>query len=167
MPAIYAELTPPLAQLQAIQTRTARSPAIMATLHKRTMTRLAQRAMKVLRVEPAKRDTTGITKLMTPRQRRYVHALREARGGGDYVRTHAVSQGWKYKVNALNSGGEFVIYNDNPAAGFVEGWDQQPFLASLGWLYAPPILAELSAEAEAITVANFQTAFDPFGGVPA
>lgn len=166
MPAIYAELTPPLAQLEAMTVRTAQSPAIMATLHKRSMTRLGQRAVTVLKVEPAARDTTGIARLMTPRQRRKVHAMRRERGGGDYSRTHGISLGWKYKVNALPAGGEVVVYNEAQGVGWVEGWDQQPFLAALGWLYAPPVLAEFSAEAEAITVQNFNTAFDIYAGVP-
>ena len=130
------------------------------------MTRLGRQAMSVLRVEPRLQDTTGITKLMKPRQRRFVHALRRARGGGDYVRTHAISQGWKHKVEALANGGEFTIYNDVPGVQFVEGVDQQPFLAALGWLYAPPILEKFMEEAEDIMTVNFVTAFDPFAGVP-
>lgn len=163
---IYAEITPPTATLNAINANIARSPAIMATLQQRGMTRLGQRAVAVLRVEPAPRDTTGITRLMTPRQRRAFFATNGFGGGIPHIRTHGVSQGWKYKVEAQSNGGDFVIYNDNPVADYVEGFQQQPFLAALGWLYAPPLLAGYSEEAEAITIQNFQTAFDPFAGIP-
>lgn len=162
---ITAQFVPPTAQLNAIGTRIARAPAIMQTLHKRGMSRLGQRAMKVLRVEPAPRDTTGITRMMTPRQRRFVHAMRGDREGA-YPRTHGISQGWQYKVETLDRGGAFTLYNNAPGATYVEGFDQQPFLAALGWLYAPPILQQFMEEAERITAANWLTASDPFAGVP-
>ena len=162
---VTAQFVPPTAQFAAINTRIAQAPAIMQTLHKRGMTRLGQRAMKVLRVEPAPRDTTGITRLMTRKQARYVHALRGDREGA-YPRTHAISRGWQYRVEPVANGGAFTIFNNAPGATYVEGFQQQPFLAALGWLYAPPILENLMADAGRITAANWLTASDPFAGVP-
>jgi hypothetical protein len=161
MPYIRIELTPPKL-FDAINVRVAQAPALFETMQKRSMTRLGQRAMAVLRVEPPQGRTAGITRLMTPRQRRAFWATNGFGGGIPHVRTHGISQGWKYTVNA----GEFAIFNDNPAVGYVEGAQQQPFLAAIGWLYAPPILEAFTTEAEAITMSNFQTAFDPFAGVP-
>ncbi len=157
---IYADVTPAIDILDAMTDNAIQSPALMATLFQRSMTRLGQRGVEQLDVEPPSGNTAGITSLMTPRQ------ARRLRGGGDYPRTHGISHGWKYKVVALDAGGEFVVYNGVPGVNYVEGWDQQPFLAYLGWLFAPPILAEIQAEGEDISIENWYTASDLYAGVP-
>lgn len=154
-----------IAQLNAATTRAVRAPAIMATMHKRSMGRLTQRYLTVLKAEPPLAKA-GVTKLMTPRQRRAFFATQGFGGGIPHIRTHALSQGWQAQVTALNSGGEVSLFNEVPGINYVEGYDQQPFLAAVGWLYAPPILERFSNEADAITRANWTTASDLYAGVP-
>lgn len=154
-----------LTSLNAATTRAVRSPAIMSTLHKRSMSRLTQRYLRILRVEPPTGNTFGITRLMTRKQARYVHALR---GGmeGAFQRTHGISKGWQPKVQALNSSGEVSISNTVPGVNYVEGYDQQPFLKALGWPYVPPILDRFMQDAAAITRINWDTSSDLYAGVP-
>lgn len=160
---VQFDITPALVTLDLMSANAAQSPVIMGTLHKRSMTRLGQRYVRILRVEPPR--TPANTRLMTPRQRRAFFASNGFGGGIPGTRTHGISQGWQYKVEALDNGGEVVIYNDVPGVNYVEGWDQQPFLAAIGWLFAPPILAEASAEADVITETNWVTASDLHAGV--
>lgn len=162
---VQFDVTPAIDILEAATDSAIRSPAIMATSYQRGMTRLGQRSVEVLSAEPGA-PPAGITRLMTPRQRRAFWATDGFGGGIPHVRTHAISEGWKYRVAALDNGGEFVIYNDVPGVNYVEGWDQQPFLAAVGWLYAPPILADVSEEADEITIQAWYTASDLYAGVP-
>lgn len=154
-----------LTTLNAASNRAQRSPSIMATMHKRSMGRLTRRYLTVLKAEPPL-PKAGVTKLMTPRQRRAFFATQGFGGGIPHVRTHALSQGWQAQITALNGGGEVSLFNDVPGINYVEGFNQQPFLAAVGWLYAPPILQRFAEEADAITRANWTTASDLYAGVP-
>lgn len=162
---IYADVTPAIDILNAMTDNAIRSPALMATLFRRSMTRLGQRAVDVLRVEPGA-PPPGITRLMTPRQRRAFFATNGFGGGIPHVRTHAIAEGWKYRVETLDNGGAFALYNATPGINYVEGDDQQPFLQAVGWLYAPPILADISEQADEIAIQDWFTASDLYAGVP-
>ena len=118
-----------------------------------------------LRPEPGA-PQPGVTKLMTPRQRRAFWATNGFGHGIPYTRSHAISEGWQYRIEALGNGGEVSIYNDVPYVGYVEGFEQQLFLKGVGWLYAPPILADFSEEAENVATQTWLTVADPFAGVP-
>lgn len=140
------------------------SPAVMATLMKRSSTRIKSRANKLLKVEP--RDApAGITAYMTPRQRRKVHALRNERGGGPYRRTHELRDAWDVKVTLSAEGGEIVATNSSPVAVFAYGERRQRFLEVIGWLDPVPTLAPLVQDAQEIVEANWYTATDPDAGV--
>lgn len=162
---IYAEITPPTAQLEAMTSRFVQMPTLMARAFRRNMVRVGQRAVTALRPEPGP-SMPGITRLMTPRQRRAFFATNGFGGGIPGTRSHAVSEGWQYAVTGLPAGGDFTVFNDVPYADYVEGFNQQPFLAAIGWLYAPPILADFSEEAEAVAISTYLTVADPFAGVP-
>lgn len=161
----YADVTPAIDILDAMTDNAIRSPALMATLWQRSMTRLGQRGVEQLSVEPGA-PPAGITRLMTERQRRAFFATNGFGGGIPHQRTHGLAQGWKYKVVTLENGGAFTIYNEVPGINYVEGWDQQPFLAAMGWQFAPPVLADISAEADDISIESWWTASDIHAGVP-
>lgn len=152
-------------KLNAASTNAQRSPSIMATAHKRSMGRLTQRYLRVLRAEPPL-PKRGVTKLMTPRQRRAFWATNGFGHGIPYVRTHAMSKGWQGEVKSLDSGGTVSLFNETPGINYVEGINQQRFLDFVGWLYAPPILEKFQQDALALTATNWTTASDIYAGVP-
>ncbi len=52
-----------------------------------------------------------------------------------------VSASWDVALTAVEGGiSKFVISNTSPAYRYVEGYDQQFWLARIGWLYAPGVL---------------------------
>lgn len=140
------------------------SPKVMETLMKRSGSRLRSRILKVLKVEP--RDAPpGITRYMTPKQRRLVHAKRRERGGGAYQRTHELRDAWDVKVNLSADGGEIVATNSSPVAPYAFGVFRQRFLEVIGWLDPVPTLAPFVQEAQEIVTENWHTASDPDAGV--
>lgn len=165
MTAIYAEITPPYDVLDMMTSRFVQSPTLMARSFRRGMVRVGQRAITVLGVEPGP-SIPGVTRLMTERQRRAFFASNGFGGGIPGTRCHAIAEGWQYKVDALDNGGAFTVFNDVPYVGFVEGFEQQPFLAAIGWLYAPPILADFSEEAEDVAIQTWFTVADFTAGIP-
>lgn len=163
-PYISAQFVPPTDVLEAVNEQLSRVPALMGRTYKRNLTRLVQRKLVLLRPEPGT-PPEGITNLMTPRQQRAYWASRGFGRGVPTPRTHAISNGWQGEVEAADDGGSATIYNDVPGANYVEGYDQQFFLAYIGWLYAPPILDAFQAEAEDVTIESWYTIADPFAGV--
>lgn len=153
-------VTVPLDEFRAQSAAYGRVPALMDTAYKRNMTRLTRRYLTRLRVTPGK-PPPGITRLMTPRQRRAFFASDGFGGGIPHTRTDAVPQGWKAEVETFSDGGAVSLYNDEPATYWAEWYGQQPFLAAVGWLYAPPILDEFAVEGTLIADATWYTVADP------
>lgn len=140
------------------------SPKVMQTLMKRSGTRISSRALKLLKVEPRK-PPPGITAYMTPRQRRFVHAKRRERGGGEYERTHELINAWDVKVTLTENGGEIVATNSSSVGEFAYGVRRQRFMEVIGWLDPVPTLAPIVKEAQDVVVENWYTATDPDAGV--
>lgn len=163
LPIISAQFVPPTDILEAVNEQLSRVPALMGRTYKRNLTRLAQRKIVLLKVEPGA-PPDGITNLMTPRQRRAFWATNGFGGGIPHERTHAIANGWLYSVEAADDGGVATIYNDVPGINYVEGYDQQFFLAFIGWPYAPPILDAFAVEAEDVTIESWYSIADPFAG---
>lgn len=163
---IYVNIEFPTNFVNASIERIASAANRMAQLHQQTMPRLGQRGIQQLAVEPPQGNTQGITLRMTPRQRRAFWATNGFGSGIPHIRTHGISEGWEYRVAAQQYDGSFDVYNTEPASEYVEGYRQQPFLAALGWLYAPPILQQVADEGEDIIVRNWFEASDPLFGEP-
>lgn len=118
----------------------AEAPALMATFWQQNMIKVtAQATLPQLRITPGA-PPPGITRLMTPRQRRAFWATDGFGGGIPHQRTNAVPQGWQQEVEASAQGGLASVFNNVPATYWAEWYGQQPFLKAVGWLFAPPIL---------------------------
>lgn len=165
LPIISVQFVPPIDVFAAINDELAQKPRLMATAYKRNMTRVVQRKIVLLKVEPGA-PPEGITALMTPRQRRAFWATNGFGGGIPHDRTHATSNGWQSSVEAIDMGGQATIYNDVPGINYVEGYQQQFFLAYIGWPYAPPILDAFVVEAEDVAIDTWYVISDPFAGIP-
>lgn len=76
------------------------------------------------------------------KQRKYV-MMKLARKEMKHERTHRHSEGWKYEVIYVpGSISSVEVYNEVPRIEYVEGYRQQAWLATTGWIEARP-LAEL------------------------
>jgi len=76
-------------------------------------------------------------------QKRYFFAvLFPKQGYQAYVRTHALSQGWKVTYSGLANGAQIAITNNAPERPYVEGEWQQGFHADTGWLYEGEVFRE-------------------------
>ena len=118
----------------------AEAPALMAQLWVQNIKTVTEQAtLPQLRVLPGP-PPPGITRLMTPRQRRKFWASNGFGGGIPHSRTNAVPQGWQQTATADVQGGISDVFNPVEAAYWTEWYGQQPFLKAVGWLYAPPVL---------------------------
>lgn len=131
----------PIDELDANSRRYAEAPALMAFAWKRNMSLIGERMLTRLRVVPGP-PPPGITRLMTPRQRRAFFATDGFGSGIPHQRTDAVPSGWQQAVEADRLGGSATIFNLSPAAFWAEWYGQQAFHRAIGWLYAPPLLDE-------------------------
>lgn len=155
----------PERDLADIDNRVLQSPAILTTLMKRSSTRLRSRWLKALRVEPGK-PPAGITRLMTPRQRKFVMAKLRREGNLPYQRTHELTKAWDVQVKlAENGSGDITASNSSPIYDFVYGIRRQSFIEAIGWLDPAPLLVQFEKEAEAVLDANWVTAADITAGV--
>lgn len=159
-----AKIIPASKLITDINAETQRQPKLMATAMKRAGSRMRTRWLKRLRVEP-RAAPPGITRYMTPKQRRKVHALRRERGGGSYERSHDLINDWDVRVDAAEKGGAITVDNPNPVAEFVYGVRRQPFIEVIGWLDPVPMLDEFWQEANTVIEETFFTISDPVAGV--
>jgi len=140
------------------------SPKLMERALKRQQTRLKSRVLKIVRVEPPP-PKPGITRLMTPRQRRAFWATNGFGHGIPYVRTHRLVNSWEAQFEFTEDGGAFVVENTSPAARFVIGADQQAFHAATGWIYAPRVVDDFVPIVLTAYEETWRTISDPFAGV--
>lgn len=106
---------------------------------KRRESRLRQLTLKIVAVEPGA-PKPGITRKMTPRQRRAYFATDGFGHGIPYERTHALVNAWQAKFQFDEDGGAFVVENTSPVATYVVGEFQQSFHADTGWINAEQVI---------------------------
>lgn len=140
------------------------SPKLMARALKRQESRLKRRILKIVKVEPPP-PKPGITKKMTPRQRRAFWATNGFGHGIPYVRTHALVNAWDARFEFEETGGGFVVENTSPAATFVIGDRQQVFHADTGWINAERTVDEFVPIVLTAYEETWLTVSDPFAGV--
>ena len=125
-----------------------RSPQLARTAFKRQAQRLAKKARALLRREPGK-PKPGLTKLMTPKQRRAFWATNAWGRGIGAPRTHRLRDGWKIEYAPQPFGGIFEAVNTVPYREFVTGHRQQPFHTVTGWYQERTVADQLYREAQA------------------
>jgi hypothetical protein len=81
------------------------------------------------------------------------HAKRDAQGHIiPYQRTHQLVKGWHVRGDYGKGFGGISVYNEAPAAAFVQGYWQQGFHKDTGWASAPTELQRISLEANDMLV---------------
>lgn len=159
-----AKIIPPTEQINRINDAYRQQPKLTATAMKRAGRGLKKRWLPKFKVEP-RPAPRGITKFMTPPQRRLVHAKRRARGGGAYERTHELVNAWDITVEASDKGGAIILENDSSKAGFFYGVQRQRWIEVIGWLDPIPLMEAFEKEVIEVTDETLLTVTDPFAGV--
>lgn len=116
-----ASYKPPTEVYADIQNAIRTSPTLMQSAVKRNGGKVLRAWEDALQVEPPAASNFYPLRYKSAKQRRKVHALRRERGGGAYVRTHALVKAWKVKADIRKDGGAVNVTNKNPAQQFVYG----------------------------------------------
>lgn len=80
-------------------------------------------------------------------------------------RSNAIVDAWQSKFIPDRNGGILVLENDNPAAEFVQGFNQQGFHADTGWVTTAEVSDLFFNEGGGSVVEVWNTAADPLQGV--
>lgn len=139
------------------------SPKLMERAMKRQQGRLKTRALKIVRVKPGK--VKYPIKWKSERQRRAFFATNGFGGGIPSTRTDKLINSWDATFEFTESGGAFILENDDPKYRFVEGEDQQPFHVITGWIYAPDVIDDFVPTVLDAYEQTWITVGDPFAGV--
>lgn len=145
---------------------------LLFTAYRRNTSRLLSRWKSALKIEPAGAPEYYPLHYKSAKQRRKVQSLRRERGGGPYIRTHNLSNGWQGSVDPVESGGALSMYNTAYEAGFVYGdFDnsRQPMFqgenGGVPWLNPFDVSAPYFDEAETILASTWHTILDPNAGI--
>lgn len=120
--------------LDAISEQARKSPKLMDTATKRMLRRKRGVFLKRLQEEPP--PPKHPLRVTSARQRRKIFAIRREMGlrdGDPFPRSHRYSQGFDIELDATNGNGVLILTNDDPAARYIGGDDQQPFNIDTGW----------------------------------
>lgn len=126
--------------IDALQDELGKAPALVKGGARRLANQSRQRTLNRLRDAPPK--WTGKRRWKSEKQRKAYFATDGFGHGIPYQRTGKLEAGWDMEINIFEDGGEFELYNDSPAARFVQGDDAQPMHLDSGWPQAAPIAAE-------------------------
>jgi hypothetical protein len=140
------------------------SPKLLQRAMKRRQPRLKKLTLAIVAVEPGL-PKPGITKKMTPRQRRAFWATDGFGHGIPYRRTGALTEAWDAQFVFDADGGSFVIENTSPIATYVIGDQQQVFHRDTGWIDAEEVI---DSRVVPLVMNDFEETFysiaDPFTG---
>lgn len=132
----------------------------------------APKALARLQQIPGSPRYTGIGKRgqavlnwTTDKQRRAFFATDGFGRGIPTRRTGRIAAAWKTDFIPDAKGGLLILENDNPAATFVQGMDQQGFHADTGWITTSEVSDQFFAEGGGAVVEAWYTAADPLKGV--
>jgi hypothetical protein len=158
------ESKPDEATLQLYEESIREAPGVTATLTRRRYSKVRSKYLPMFRQEP---DAPKYPlRWKSKKQRNYVMAMLTEEDNLPYARTHSLSQAWEMDISTRQDGGSITVYNDNPAADYVQGDYAQPFHLDTGWPQAAPIFVEMEEELNEGLVEDFYTATDPYAGIP-
>lgn len=166
--ALAIEYQPPTTVIEAYNQQMIDTPVLLTTAMKRNTSRLLARWSAALSVEPPEAPNYYPLPYKSAKQRRKVHALRRARGGGAYQRTHKLARGWKGKITPIENGGEMVMSNPAPTTVFVYGLldtPRQPMFVKIPWLDPFEVSYPFMDEAENVLIETLNTVSSPTAGV--
>lgn len=146
--------------LDAIRETARKSPGLMLTAYTRATRRLRARMLNTLR-QPGKPSFPGITKLMTPKQRKKFWATNGFGHGIPYQRTGTLEAGYSVEIAPLDSdAAAMVISNDNDYATYVSGAQVQPFHIDR-WVQVVDVAVDYEAEANEVLTETWFTVSSP------
>jgi hypothetical protein len=140
-----------LSALTAVQELALTLPAQVEQLVKRTIRPFVSREVDIrLRVAPG--PVKYPIRWTSQKQRRAYFATNGFGRGIPYHRTGALLKAWHVRGDYGQGFGGITVYNDAPAAAFVQGYWQQGFHKDTGWSSAPSALQRISLEANDMLV---------------
>lgn len=151
--------------LDAISDQMRRTPGLMNTAYKRQLRNSKRRFLVQLQNTEPGRPHYPI-RWKTERQRRAFFATNGFGQGIPTRRTGNLINSYDLIISSDKDGGELILSNDNPAARFVIGDDQQPFHIDTGWEFIGITANRLQDELTEDLIDTWYTVADPFAGVP-
>lgn len=146
--------------LDAIRETARKAPGLMTTAYTRATRRLRARMLNDLR-QAGKPSFPGITKLMTPKQRKKFWATNGFGHGIPYQRTGALEAGYSVEITPLDKdGAAMVINNSTDYAIYVSGAQVQPFHIDR-WVQVVDVAVEYEALANDVLIETWFTISTP------
>lgn len=133
------EIIVPVDVLQLRSEALVKSPGLAATAFNRNVSRLRSRFVKEMATEPPPVPT--------------------------YIRTHALSKGWKTDLKTTRDGGLFTAVNRVPYKRFVQGDRARWFHIQRGWKQEAQVIPRYQQEAQVILRETWRTVLDETAGV--
>lgn len=142
--------------LDAIRATARKAPGLMTTAYTRATRRLRARMLTELR-KPGKPSFPGITKLMTPKQRKKFWATNGFGHGIPYQRTGALEAGYAVEIAPLDSNAAaMVITNSQDYQTYVSGAQVQPFHIER-WVQVTDVAIDFEAQANDVLIETWFT----------
>ncbi len=126
--------------ISALREEIGKKPALVKGGFRRLANQSRKRTLG--RVTKAPPKWTGKRRWNSERQLRAYFATDGFGHGIPYQRTGQLEAGWDMDITITDNGGEFELFNDNPAARYVQGDDAQLMHLDSGWPQAAEIATE-------------------------
>jgi hypothetical protein len=150
--------------LDAIRETARKAPGLMTTAYTRATRRLRARMLAELR-KPGKPSFPGITKLMTPKQRKKFWASNGFGRGIPTQRTGELQAGYDVIIAPLDSNSATMeITSSTPYQTYVSGAQVQPFHIER-YVQTTDVAIEFEAEANDVLTETWWTVSDYGAGV--
>lgn len=150
--------------LDAIRETARKAPGLMNTAYTRATRRLRARMLQKLRTE-GDPSFPGITKLMTPKQRKAFWASNGFGRGIPTQRTGALQGGYEVEIAPLDSNSAALqITNSTPYSTYVSGAQVQPFHIDR-YVQVVDVAIEYEAEANDVLTETWYVISDPYAGI--
>lgn len=118
---------------------------LVTTTFRRRLVKTGQRILRIVKVKPGPvvYANNGKLRWKSRKQQQAFFASNGFGGGIPTERTDAYINDFEVVVETTDFAGSVSVINNNPAAGYIGGDDQQPFHEDTGW---PNITKTLEAE---------------------
>jgi hypothetical protein len=142
--------------LDALKADIARAPKTIAIFAEKTLPTLIRKDLTPLVTEPRNPDLPFVWSndpVKQARARRWYFANKvKGRGGGRYVRTHALVNNWRVTAGGSATGSIVTVSNDTPGLEYVQGNRQVPSHKDSGWAQYDDVLLKAEKKANDLLI---------------
>ena len=157
------KVTPPTDVLDAYKGAAQRRPVLVRTAFQRLARQSRRRVLDKVTEEPG--EPKSPIDWTTPKQRRFV--MRKLRLENDlpYTRKHTYVQSFKVEYEASDFNGFLSLQNDDPAADYIGGDEQQRMHIQTGWVSVAEVVSDERVIVEDAAIEIYLTLEDEFAGI--